>query len=105
MYPDPNGQYEGCVTSLAVYRGALVAAGEFSHAGPWEARNVAVWDGTRWHALGGGIGGGVSSLAVQGSDLFATGWFADDWDLPRRSVVRWNGLRWKAIDTGLPSNF
>lgn len=94
-----------CVTSLAVFDGQLVAAGAFSSSGPYETPNIAVWNGTGWRALGGGIDGEVSDLAVHGSDLYAAGSFASAGNSIARTVARWNGRHWKGIEASLPRNF
>src|SRR5262245_57528448 len=42
----------------------IVVGGGFEIAGDTAARNVAAWDGVRWHALGAGVNGPVRSLTV-----------------------------------------
>ena len=46
-----GGGTTGPVRALALYRGMLIAGGDFDRAGDAEARNVAAWDGENWSAL------------------------------------------------------
>ncbi len=68
----------------------LVVGGNFSVAGDLVAKNIAAWDGRRWHALGGGIPYyTVSSLTIYQGDLVA-GTFGDD-------VYRFRDGRWQRM--------
>ncbi|MBX3462859.1 MAG: delta-60 repeat domain-containing protein [Planctomycetes bacterium] len=65
--------------------GRIVVGGQFSAAGGQPANNIAVFDGTGWQTLGGGVPDFVRRLArAPNGDLIAAG----------RSVYRWNGSQW-----------
>lgn len=102
---DAEGVF-GEVAALAVADGgALLVAGEFTHAGAMVARNIARWDGTAWSALGAGVGAGgrVRALAVQGSDVYAGGLFDNAGNGPARNIARWDGTVWSTLGSGLGS--
>jgi trimeric autotransporter adhesin len=69
----------GEVKALVVSGNDLYAAGTFMTTGGSTASRIARWDGSRWSALGSGIGGAspyVYALAVSGSDLYTGGPFS-----------------------------
>ena len=69
------------VYALAVAGSDLYVSGNFAKAGGVSATIIAKWNGSRWSALGSGIGRTdgnsaiVYALAVSGSDLYAGGRF------------------------------
>jgi hypothetical protein len=82
--------------------GDVIVAGNFAAIGEGaeavDANNVARWDGTRWHAYGGGIGGlfgSVLSLAFFEGDLVAVGGF--DLAGSPMPAARWDGTAWVAL--------
>ena len=94
----------------------LVVGGNFDIAGDLIVHNVAAWDGTRWHALGDGIGrstihpcgpfvcsfdSSVYALAVYNGDLIAAGEFTHAGELSASSIARWDGLRWWPLGAGV----
>lgn len=81
------------VTSLASYRGDIVAAGFFRYAGSPTGRvslpGVASWDGEAWHAVGSPPVGGYSSMLVEGDTLYLAGEFSAG-----SPVARFDGGVW-----------
>src|SRR5262245_23594298 len=53
----------------------LIVGGAFSAAGPMPVHNLAAWDGSTWHDVGGGTDNTVRSLATFGGDLIVGGQF------------------------------
>jgi hypothetical protein len=99
----------GGVGALTDYQGDVIAGGVFTTAGGLEVDRIARWDGTTWHALGGGVdpclvvcnGTVVLALAVHGSDLIVGGSFrAVDDGKPAPYVARWDGSTWHAMGGG-----
>ena len=90
-------------TILPVTNGVYVA-GLFREAGGVAATNIAFWDGTSWHPVGGGIGnegGQVHSLAMYRGELYAGGIFRDADHAPRTNMARWNGQEWLPVGGGV----
>lgn len=98
-----SGSGTGAVLALAEFRGALVAAGNFSQADGAPASAVAWFDGVAWRSLGTGIGGVVRSLAVYQNDLYAGGIFTRAGEFPARHLARWDGVRWLPVE-GISQN-
>ncbi|HEY8449692.1 MAG TPA: hypothetical protein VIL95_04355, partial [Bacillota bacterium] len=104
--------FPAMVNALAVGPdGSLYAGGQFSDAGDQAARNVARWDGSRWHALGAGARGGdifdgnqVTALAVDGERLYVGGSFTQAGDVAAANIAVWDGTRWSALGAGLTSD-
>lgn len=87
----------------------LVVGGRFEVAG-WPtgvpARNVAMWDGQTWSAMGAGLSGnpgfmGVNALAVYNGELYAGGAFTGSGAQPIVGVARWDGSAWRPLGSGI----
>ena len=46
-----TGGINGWVGALTVYKGELIAGGDFATAGAVEVNNIARWDGNNWNPL------------------------------------------------------
>ena len=98
------------VSSLQVAGGLLYAAGSFTRSGPGPADDtgLAVFDGTTWSAVGGGVrprasGGEVLTLAVAGTDVVVGGQFDQAGPAPAddSNAAMWNGSSWSNLDGGV----
>jgi hypothetical protein len=86
------------VTALAKIGTYLYACGVFTNAdGSVAARNVARWNGTKWEALGSGVGNDMmpgasrgSALAVSGNNLFIGGTFETAGMCDAGYIACWN---------------
>jgi len=96
-----NTTFSDVVRAVLVTNGLIYAAGNFSNAGTQAVSNVAVWNGTTWSPLGGGIGGTtVYGLGWNGSSLYAVGIFNQAGATPVSNVARWDGANWFALGSG-----
>ena len=86
----------GSVECLAWNGNRLIAGGTFSGGNGDPFDGVALWDGTRWSALGSGIQGSVRSLSWVGTNLYAGGFFATADGVSANSLAVWNGSSWSA---------
>jgi hypothetical protein len=95
------------VRALAVYGDSLVAAGNLYEAEGSSVNNVAIWDGTHWHAMGQGLTASgssrvkVSSLAVYENNLVAAGSFFASGSDTLNTVARWTGQDWAPLGAGV----
>ncbi len=101
--PGVNGVVYATVVDGA---GNLYIGGDFTAAGDTCATNVAKWDGSRWTALGSGLGGPyvhpiVFALAVSGSNVYAGGSFTMAGSSPASCIARWDGNSWSALGSGI----
>jgi hypothetical protein len=82
--------------------GRVFVGGDFEYAGGVKADNLAMWDGTRWHSLG-GVGGRVRALAIAGDDLYVAGEFTTAGGRAANHVARWNLTtgQWSALGGGI----
>jgi hypothetical protein len=97
-------QHVFAIADFALYDGLLIAAGNFSRAGPTPANNIASWNGSEWSALGDGLAGAmynnVWSVAVYGGDLVAGGSFQSSDATPIDQLARWDGVSWSEFGGG-----
>lgn len=86
----------------------LYVGGYFKDAGGnGNADNIAMWDGKKWNALGGGFNKSVQAVAVDSrGNLYAGGLFQTSGDGAQKfsHIARWNGTRWDELVYGLDGN-
>ena len=97
---------DGRVNALVARNGYLIAGGSFTRAGALEVNGIALWDGTEWHALDGGINdafGGITVLQWTGptaevrsllldecGNVFVGGSFVEAGGLPSSNLAIWS---------------
>lgn len=80
--------------------GDVIVGGEFIYAGDVPVFRVGRWDGTRWHAMGGGLNDFVRGLEkLPSGDIIAIGSFTSRQgstaSLP--GIARWDGTTWSPV--------
>lgn len=99
----------GYVYDLEVYddgSGAkLYAVGEFTTSSGAPLAYLAVWDGSSWSSVGGGVDGISWELAVfddgTGAALYVGGLFTHAGGTPADKIARWDGSTWSQPGAGL----
>lgn len=94
----PEQYYFPAVTDLKVYRGELIAAGQFATAGSRNANGIARWNGSAWHTMGSTMADGtrgVWALMLYNNNLIISGEFVTDAPYPTPNVARWSGSAWQ----------
>lgn len=99
------------VSALALQGSTLYVAGDFASAGGQAATNIAVWDGTRWSALGPGLRAPnrlyppptISTLWVNGNMVCAGGTFSAAGGMSLRNLALWDGSAWFMLGGGIGS--
>jgi hypothetical protein len=84
--------------------GHVYVGGSFKHAGGVEVNNIAMWDGSRWQALGAGVGDGqVRALMLLGDDLFVGGTFKSAGGAGTPYLAKWNTVtgEWSGLGSGV----
>lgn len=76
---------------LVLPDGRLLAGGTFSHAGGNPVGSIAVWNGSGWSAMDGGLAAPVRALALDGTGAV----LASSSVVQGRVVMRWNGASWE----------
>ncbi len=79
----------------------LVAAGRFNRAGNALAKNVALWNGEAWGALGSVAGRDVDALAVYGGQLYAGTSVSVPFYATSEVIHRWDGSAWIGVGSGI----
>lgn len=91
----------GIIYAMAVYNDELYLAGRFSGAGAIDTPNIIRWDGSRWAAAGGGVGGPsgtlIETMAVHNNQLYVGGVFTRTGSLAAHNLARWDGGQWAAV--------
>jgi hypothetical protein len=99
--------FHGAGTTLSaaavVTRGSDVyVGGEFHLAGDVIVHNLARWDGSTWHAVGGGTDSLVNALAFDNAGhLYVAGGFSMAGGTPARAIAKWDGTSWSALGSGI----
>lgn len=96
LTPLPGGRVR--VTALAAHgQNGLVVGGEFGTAGGVPSANVALWDGSQWTALGGGLPGAgpiTAAASLANGDLVV---LERDLSFVSATVHLWNGTAWQVL--------
>lgn len=71
-----SGISGGMLRALAVVNGDLYAGGDFNSTSGADANFLAMWDGSAWREVGGGMDYRVMGLASLGKDLYIAGDFS-----------------------------
>jgi len=83
--------------------GNLYVGGHFANAGPVAAANIAMWDGSAWHALGAGVDDSVHAIAI-GKDgmVYAGGEFHNAGGAAAAHIAYWDpsASTWSTMDVG-----
>jgi hypothetical protein len=84
----------------------LYAAGNFSTTAGPNAKNIALWDGNNWTAVGNDVAGGSTNppqaLLWDGTRLYAGGNFSTSSGAIGNYVAQWDGITWSALGAGPP---
>jgi hypothetical protein len=99
--------FNGVVFGMAVSGNNLYVGGSFTNATAdgSVATNIASFDGSAWHELGGGLGGiggiQVFGLAVQNGLVYAGGEFSNSGSVAVTNLAVWNGSNWSQVGGGV----
>jgi hypothetical protein len=95
----------GVVRDLDIVNGDIYAAGSIYNSGPTTIRDFAMWNGTEWSEVGGGIGvssnASLSSLSYANGVLYVAGDFDKVGTVDSKDLAWWDGSQWHAY-TGAP---
>jgi hypothetical protein len=96
----------GPVYAIAVSGSDVYVGGRFTNAGGVNgANNLARWDGSQWHAVGGAnaITDTVYAIAISGSNVYVGGVFENAGGISSADgIARWDGSQWHALGSGIP---
>lgn len=103
--PDFHGLNDSVLSIAFDKHGNLYAGGYFTDAGGDDnADHIAMWDGRRWNAMGGGFNKSVQALAVdhQGN-VYAGGLFTatSDGRTGYAHIAKWDGRAWSSLNFGV----
>ncbi len=100
----------GRVDAITEYQGKLVAGGLFKLAGTDTMSSLAIWDGTSWHSIGGGLHSNNANDYASVYDLFVDGdslYVAGDFEytdsiggLTVNGIAMWDGTNWHNFGNG-----
>ena len=112
QYWDPEfglPEADSTITTLESNGRHLFAGGSFSRIGGIAAQGIAVWDGTRWTALGSGPDSNgaspvVLSILPHGGKVYVGVIFTRADSIEASRVAMWDGEQWHSIGEGFDGN-
>ncbi len=98
--------FELCEFGTKGQRPDLIVGGAFNFASGVPASNIALWDGSAWNPMGGGVTGGfVTAMAVfddgTGPALYVGGTFTSAGGVPVHQLAKWDGRAWSDVGGGV----
>ena len=91
----------GEVRRLVASDDGLYVAGSFTSTSGQPVTNLARWDGTTWHAVGGPLPGAVSGLCLRGRTVYVASAALNELGVKSVGVYRLEGTNWIALGSGL----
>jgi trimeric autotransporter adhesin len=98
--PNDGVDTSGWVASLTRIGSDLYVGGHFASAGPGiPVGNIARWDGSAWHDLGGGTSANddVYTMANDGASVYAAGYIYGAGGSTAHFIARWDGTAWHTL--------
>nr|AEA42323.1 hypothetical protein Fluta_0314 [Fluviicola taffensis DSM 16823] len=95
------------IFEMIMYQGKLCVMGNFTTLEGVPVRNIALWNGTTWEALGTGVASSVSSAVIYQNELYVAGSFVEAGGVPAKKIAKWNGTSWSDVGgsvTGTSAN-
>lgn len=104
--------FDGPVSVVAVMGSDVYAGGFFHSVAGVTVNGIARWDGTSWHSLRTGLGGGAygfpgaTSLYVNGASLYVGGEFTQAGSVAANHIARWDSgsSTWSALGAGIAAD-
>lgn len=83
--------------------GRVFIGGNFNRVGGMPANNIAMWDGSRWHALGSGTDEPVTALLIHNGALYVGGDFTQAGGIAASHIARYDLATgtWSALGSGV----
>jgi trimeric autotransporter adhesin len=81
----------------------LVVGGFFDQAGGVSASNLAVWTGSNWQGVGGGVNGSVMAIKMVSGGMYVGGYFDQVGTVPANNIAYrdFQTLSWLALGSGV----
>jgi hypothetical protein len=101
-----DGLVDGDIRALAFDpTGALHVGGSFQSAtkalSQYPANNLALWDGTKYVPVGGGVDNCVQAIAFDPAfHMYVGGWFMNAGGVAVSRIAQWNGSAWSSLNGG-----
>ncbi len=83
------------------YKDSLYVTGVFDSAGHVAAKDIAMWSGSQWKAMGKGAHGNINCVAAYRNEIYAAGNFDSIDGIAANNIARWDGSQWHALGLGI----
>lgn len=92
------------IKAIAFYGGNPVITGKMDKVSGSTVVNIALWDGSTWSGLGGGVFRFPEVMAVSGTDLYVAGSLTLADGQAVNNIAVWNGSGWSALGDGVSNS-
>lgn len=103
-----RADFTGLVMQATYDRGRLFLGGGFNYVGELRTDNLAMWDGSRWHAFTQGLrpglaGGAGTALSWKGKLVFGGKAIVAAGDKRASGIAAWDGTGFETFGSGIPA--
>ena len=92
------------IHEIVSYQGKLCVMGVFTQLEGVPVRNIALWNGTTWEALGTGIASVPTKAIVYRNELYVAGSFSEAGGITAKRIAKWNGTAWSDVGGSVTGN-
>lgn len=97
VYKDLSGEPDAYIHEVSSYQGKLCVMGIFEELEGVPLRNIALWNGTSWEALGTGMNPDAFKAVVYQNELYVAGIIYEVAGQPIKHIAKWNGTSWSDV--------
>lgn len=110
-FRNAGSAYSPSLYNISAFQGNIYVCGSFNRVDNIVANAVAMWDGTKWSALGSGLetsispyGSSAHGMAIYNDQLILAGDFRTAGGIAASGIAAWDGNKWSPFGQGFKNS-